>query len=178
MWRLLCFSFLLLSLATVGWLSHELDLFASSSDPAAAKAQGSVEAISKQLDDRAKALDKREADLKKRERELGEKQGVMTTQIARYEKEIESQRARLKHLETLEDTRTEEFRHVYERMDPKKAAKILGDLDVGMAGRIISGMKQEHAAEILSEMASYKARLITEKILSNRKLANVPQEKN
>jgi flagellar motility protein MotE (MotC chaperone) len=49
------------------------------------------------------------------------------------------------------------------KMEAKKAARILDSLDPDLTGRILSGLKQKQAAEILSLMDPEKARLITKR---------------
>ena len=63
----------------------------------------------------------------------------------------------------LRDERAENYKIIYEKMEPKRAAKILDEMDTGLAWQILSGMNRERAAEILGAMSSEKARLITER---------------
>jgi flagellar motility protein MotE (MotC chaperone) len=62
----------------------------------------------------------------------------------------------------------ESFRGVYEKMEAKRAAKILDEMDLTLSSQILGGMRGERAAEILSQMSPDKARLITERYLGKR----------
>jgi flagellar motility protein MotE (MotC chaperone) len=77
-----------------------------------------------------------------------------------------------KELSTWKDARAELFRGLYERMESKKAAKILETMDLDLSNKIIAGMKQDKAAEIMSKMMPDKAKLITEKTFSARNLGS------
>jgi len=77
-----------------------------------------------------------------------------------------------KELSTWKDARAELFRGLYERMESKKAAKILETMDLDLSNKIIAGMKQDKAAEIMSKMMPDKAKLITEKTFSARNLSS------
>lgn len=78
-----------------------------------------------------------------------------------------------KELSTWKDARAELFRGLYEKMESKKAAKILETMDVDLSNKILAGMKQDKAAEIMSKMAPEKARLITEKTFPARGLSSL-----
>lgn len=80
-----------------------------------------------------------------------------------------------KELTTWKDARAELFRGLYEKMESKKAAKILETMDLDLSNKILAGMKQDKAAEIMSKMMPEKAKLITEKTFSSRNLSS--QEK-
>ncbi len=60
--------------------------------------------------------------------------------------------------------RVVQLRDVYEKMDPKRAGKILDEMNVDLATEIVRGMKRERAADILARMSTEKARKISEKI--------------
>ena len=64
------------------------------------------------------------------------------------------------------------FRGLYEKMESKKAAKILESMDVDLSNKIIASMKQDKAADIMSKMLPEKARLITERTFINRELSS------
>ena len=75
------------------------------------------------------------------------------------------------------DRRVLAFKSVYEKMEAKKAAKVLEEMDITLANQILTDMKQERAADILGKMPAEKARLITEKTLGKRKIATTNSSK-
>lgn len=119
------------------------------------------------LKERAKALDTREAEIQAKETELKDKQEFLQQQLGKYEATLGKLRQELKSLEAARDEKVSAFRQVYEKMESKKAARILDELDSELASRILAGMKQQQAAEILGKMDPEKARRITKRFLSS-----------
>jgi len=103
------------------------------------------------------------------EGKLKEKEKSWNAQLAKKDSEILVLK---KELDTWKDARAELFRGLYEKMESKKAAKILETMDLDLSNKILAGMKQDKAAEIMSKMMPDKARLITEKTFSNRELSS------
>ena len=77
----------------------------------------------------------------------------------------------------MKDARAESFKAMYEKMDSKKAAKVLEEMDVNLANQILTGMKQDKAAEIMSKMSTATAKAITEKTLAKRQVASKDSSK-
>lgn len=100
---------------------------------------------------------------------LKNKETEWKNQLAKRESEISGLK---KELDTWKDARAELFRGLYEKMESKKAAKILESMDVDLSNKIIASMKQDKAADIMSKMLPEKARLITERTFINRELSS------
>ncbi|MBI4404602.1 MAG: hypothetical protein HY537_10595 [Deltaproteobacteria bacterium] len=160
--------FLLLTLIVCVWLTWELGLFSFASLRADGKPQTSVEAIQKAFQEKAKALEVKEAELVRKERELSEKEKLLSDQLNRYEATVKEQQKKISELEQLRDSRLSAFRMVYEKMDPKRAAKIIEEMETPMASQILSTIRQDRAAEILSKMAPEKALAVTEQFLGHK----------
>lgn len=173
MWRLTSL-FVFLSMLVSIWLLAELGVFSSApvmasekaEHPAAASSETSIDEYQKTLIEKNKLLEKRETELNKRETSVAEKEKLVSQQLNRYEGIIQELKTKLAELETTKASQAESFRQIYEKMDPKKAARILDDLELGLTSQIIAGMKQEKAAEILGQMSKEKARQVTERYLS------------
>jgi flagellar motility protein MotE (MotC chaperone) len=122
-----------------------------------------VQALHELLKDREKKLADREKQISEKENELKEKQAFLEQQLGKYEATVARLQGELKALEKSKDDKVSAFQQVYEKMEAKKAARILDSLDPDLTGRILSGLKQKQAAEILSLMDPEKARLITKR---------------
>ncbi len=92
--------------------------------------------------------------------------------LARKDKELKAKEAMIAKIK---DNRAETYRSLYEKMEPKQAAKILNDLDINLAGQILGGMKNDKAAEILAKMTSERAKLLTERAVPKRAVASKPK---
>lgn len=119
------------------------------------------------LKDRDKRLADREAQIETKERDLKEKQTFLQQQLGKYEATLAKLRLELKSLEETKEGKIAAFRQVYEKMEAKKAARILDDMDPDLTSKILAGMKQQQAAEILAKMDPEKARRITKRFLSS-----------
>lgn len=177
MWKVLT----ILSTAIVlvfGWMCVELRLFESI--PVQASESKGSQVTGAPVDDYRKLLEQREKELKKREdvvmrkaQENADKEKFLTQQIARYEKIIQDLTGRVSELEGIRADKAETFRGVFEKMEAKKASKILEDMESKMAASVVSGLKSAKAGEILAEMPPDKARAITELILGQRKIGSM-----
>jgi flagellar motility protein MotE (MotC chaperone) len=119
------------------------------------------------LKEREKKVAEREVALDKKEKDLEDRQKILQAQLGKYENVLGKLRSDLKTLESAREEKVAAFRQVYEKMESKKAARILDDLDVDLVSRVLGGMKQQQAAEILSKMDPEKARRITKRALSS-----------
>lgn len=177
MWKI----YTILSLAILlafGWMCAELRVFELI--PVEASDTKGSQVTTKPSDEFRKLLESREKDLKKREdqvlrkhQENEDKEKFLTQQIARYEKIIQDLTGRVSELENLRADKADTFRGVFEKMEPKKASKILEDMDSKMAASVVASLKRDRAGEILSEMSPEKARAITEFILGQRKIGSL-----
>lgn len=135
-------------------------------DAAEPKSQEMVELFN-QLREKEKSLAAREAALEVKLRDLDDRQKIMKEQLGKYENVIGKLRFDLKSLESSRKDKVLAFQQVYEKMEPKKAARILDDLDSDLVVKVLTGMRQQQVAEILSKMDPEKARRITKKLLSS-----------
>lgn len=179
MWKLftLCIA---LSLGMVVWLGYEVGaLFprveAAETGPATDKApadKGAQNALEQQWQERSTALDQRQANLERKEQMLKEKETILATQVERYEKIISEYKARLVEQDEERKSRADAARQVYEKIEPKKAAKIIEQMDISLATQLMSGMKGEKAAAIYGQMSPERAKEITERFLGRRGIAS------
>ena len=79
------------------------------------------ETYAKELSSRQELLDEREKALSKREAELRERETVLKSQVARYEAAIQDS---IVQLDSLKSAQMEGLKQIYEKMEPKKAARI------------------------------------------------------
>ena len=167
MWKI--FALLTLSIATVfAWMCAELGFFGSM--PVYAKEQ-QVEVgteVRKNFDNREKGLRQREEIISRKEREVSDREKLLAQQISRYEKVIQELTGRVGELENLRADKADSFRGVFEKMESKKASKILEEMDPKVAGAVVSSLKKDKAGDILSAMAPEKARAIAEFVLGKR----------
>lgn len=70
-----------------------------------------------------------------------------------------------------------QFLSIYEKMEPKKAAKIIETLDRKLASEVVSEMKAPRAAEILGKVSAEVAKEITELSLKERHSRQVNRKK-
>lgn len=111
-------------------------------------------------------------ELARREREVADKQAIFAVEAGRYEKMIQSLQKKVSDLDALNSSKAEGFRQLYEKMDTKKVASILEEIEPPLAGEILGAMKPNKAAEIMSKMSNARVRLITEKFLLKRLTAS------
>lgn len=177
------FLLIALSLLTFGWLSHELGVFSSISAFADEKESVAIDTLRKQLDEKQRLLTARERELADRERELKDKENALSEQVKRYESSLglmsskvtgleaceksnKEMKAKLVGLESLKDLPSRSYIHIYEKMDPKRAASIFNEMDPKLVGQILTRVKEDRAAEIMNKMEKEKVRLVTENHLA------------
>ncbi len=170
MWRLVTIIITSTLLVTC-WLGYELGLVLPNQVQAADKPD-SLESLQQSIEEKQRAFESREEALSHREQVLVDKEKLLNAQIDRYEKVISELRSRVSDSDTAKEAKLGSFRKVYEQMEPKKSAKILNEMELGLATQIISGMIGARAAEILGMMAPERARLLTERILGNRRVVS------
>ncbi|MCB0417424.1 MAG: hypothetical protein H6617_04385 [Bdellovibrionaceae bacterium] len=121
--------------------------------------------LRKSLQTRERALLGRENVVEKKEKDLKEKEQVLQVQIARYEKIIKDLNAKLAKARKYEEERVAALKSIYERMEPKRAAKVLNKMDTDSVASLLADMRKEQAAEILGRMTSNHAKEVSEKLL-------------
>lgn len=100
-----------------------------------------------------------------RSRELADLKKKWEEALAKKDLEIKS----LKQAnESQNIEKKNQFLSIYEKMEPKKAAKIIETLDRKLASEVVSEMKAPRAAEILGKVSAEVAKEITELSLKER----------
>ena len=102
------------------------------------------------LEARRKSLDQKELALKSLQAEVDKKLDELKALSASMQKLLQQR-------DEAENKRVEDLSKIYEKMDPSRGAKILGDLDEGLAIRILSRMRSKAAGAILANMDQKKA---------------------
>lgn len=171
MWRISGL-FALLSVVVLGWLISELGLVSFTRANAGEQAPATVESLRSDLESQGAKLAERQRDLDRREKALADKEQAMVVQMAEYEKVVGDLRAKLAEAEKKQKTVESSFVQIYERMEPKRAARILDELEIDLAVNILRSIRAPVAAEILGNMSSQRAKLITEKQLTGRVLSS------
>ena len=140
----------------------------ASVDTAPSTEDKEVKTLFEKLQAQQQELEAKTQALVRREQQLAEREALVKTQLTRYEETLTSLRAEVDSLRGLKNAKLDEFRKVYSKMEPKKAARILDDIDTDLAGQIISSLKESQSAEILGQMDPEKARRITARFLTGR----------
>lgn len=193
-YRLVSLTLLGLSFGLVLYIANELDLLgytegSASDQPVAEKQDITDQEV--QLKRRERVLNEKEGILKdqltryeklivdlrtKLEKKEKEYQATLADKERNYKTEIASLEKQNKELKAQQEKtaqqRSETYHLIYEKMDSKKAAKILDEMEVSTATSILENVKQEKAADILSKMSSERARLITERANTKRRPAS------
>jgi len=127
------------------------------------------QAVKEQMERHQKTLDelmKKNQDLKASHKtDLAEVERKWAEVIKK--KELEIQELKEKN-DSQESEKKKQFLSIYEKMEPKQAAKILEGLDRNLASEIFSEMKVQRGAEILGKMNAETAKEITEISLGKR----------
>jgi flagellar motility protein MotE (MotC chaperone) len=118
-------------------------------------------------------LDAKAREIASKEAALSEREALVKTQLSRYEATLTSLRAEVDSLRGLKNAKLEDFKKIYSKMESKKAARILDEMDTDLAGLILSSLKENQSAEILGQMDPEKARRITARFLTGRSFSQV-----
>ncbi|MEZ4750111.1 MAG: hypothetical protein R3B54_05625 [Bdellovibrionota bacterium] len=121
--------------------------------------------LRKSLQTRERALTGRENVVERKEKEVQEKERILQVQIARYEKIIKDLNQKLAGARRYEEERVAALKSIYERMEPKRAAKVLNKMDTESVASLLADMRKEQAAEILGRMTSNHAKEVSERLL-------------
>lgn len=107
--------------------------------------------------------------LREKEKELQQREMELKTLKVEVEKkldDLERLRAQieglLKQKSDVEAQQVKELSQIYEKMDPTKAAKVIAELDEGLAIQVLSSMKRKSAGKILNNVEKGKATSLSE----------------
>jgi len=168
MWRLV-FIIISSTLLVTCWLGYELGLILPNQVHASDKPDA-LESLQQSIQEKEKSLETREEALTHREQMLADKEKILAEQIDRYEKVIVELRSKVAVSDSAKEAKVSSFRKVYEKIEPKKSAKILDEMEIGLASQIIGGMQGDKAAELLGQMSPERARVLTEKIIGSKRV--------
>ena len=126
-----------------------------------------IGSIQKQLVEKKKDLEEKEKQLADKEQILSNKEKVLQDQVKNYERAMEKMKERVAELEEVKKNNLTALKNLYEKMESKKAANVLGDMSPVVSSRILASLKSDRAAEILGRMEVEKARKITERLASS-----------
>lgn len=123
------------------------------------------------------ALTEQKADVATRTRRLAEAEAVLAATEARVGTQIQRLMALKREIEGLVRERAamqqddvKRMVTIYEAMKPKDAARILDELDTGLAIDVLDRMPERRSAPIIAELADTKAREVTRVIMQRRAL--------
>jgi flagellar motility protein MotE (MotC chaperone) len=139
-----------------------------STETAATGSDGQAKELFDKLQGQQRELDEKHRQLGIREQSLVEREALVKAQLSRYEETLSRLRTEVDSLRGLKNTKLEEFRKIYSKMESKKAARILDDMDTDMAGQILSSLKESQSADVMGHMDPEKARRITVRFLTGR----------
>ena len=113
--------------------------------------------------------------IEQRERELQQKENLVMAAERRLDQkigqmeEIESElRALVEQYDAKKNSEIEQLVRIYTAMKPKDAARIFDNLDMSILVTVVTNMKENKVAPILSQMDAEKARQLTEEMSSRR----------
>jgi flagellar motility protein MotE (MotC chaperone) len=158
-----------LSVLTAVWLSIELGFLTPSAftqDTTPVSATVDFDKIKKQISEKESKLQKREQAIETKERELSDRENLVRQQLDGYEKKIQELKTEISGLKKNQEEKNIGMVQVFEKMEPKRSAKILDEMDLETATKLIISMKQQRAAEILSSMQPSRAKAITAKSMA------------
>ncbi|NBT59240.1 hypothetical protein EBT16_10700, partial [bacterium] len=128
------------------------------------------QALQEQLARHEKTIQELKSSLEKEKAESGQKMRLheesWKKKLSELEKELKNKTEALESAKELQKTG---FLGIYDKMEPKQAAKVLESADLNMATQIITQMKAQKAAEVLAKMNPERAKQITEAGLLGQK---------
>ncbi len=120
----------------------------------------------KELDDWANSISMKENVLNATEKKINSKM----EELKKLQDEVSSL---LEQYKAKEDEKNKRLVRIYENMKPQEAAKIFDQMDINILIDIMSGMKEDASAKIISKMETAKAKDLTIKLAQNKKLGKV-----
>jgi flagellar motility protein MotE (MotC chaperone) len=125
-------------------------------------------------------LSERRETIERRERELQQKESLLKAAEQRMDQKIGQMQAIEKQLQGLvqqydakKKAEIEQLVKIYTAMKPKDAARIFDELDMNILLSVVTTMKENKVAPILSQMNAEKARQLTEEMSSRRQIPGV-----
>ena len=161
----------------MGWLVNELGLLGFTSASATEKVSPGVDSLQVALQGREQQLNDREKELQAKERALADKEQLLIQQNAEHEKLIQNLKEKVGESEKKQKMSDATFIQIYEKMDPKKAAHILDELEVDLAVNILRSLRPSIAAEVLGNMSSKRAKISTKGKLLGRNISSSSEDK-
>jgi flagellar motility protein MotE (MotC chaperone) len=127
--------------------------------------------------DTLQRLSERREVIERRERELQQKESLVKAAEQRLDQKISQMQEIEKQLQGLvqqydakKKTEIEQLVKIYTAMKPKDAARIFDQLDMTILVSVVTSMKENKVAPILSLMDAEKARQLTEELSTRRQL--------
>jgi flagellar motility protein MotE (MotC chaperone) len=124
------------------------------------------------LEERKKDLDTREASLNKLEEELQKQKEDLEKRLASLEDVRGKIAAKLEDKVKSDGDKVTALVSVFSNMKPAQAAKIIEGLNEDLAVEVLTKMKNKSAAEILNTMDSEKAKHLSERFAGFKQAAN------
>lgn len=121
------------------------------------------------LTERKKELDLREVEIKKMEEEIVKQREELEKKMTELENMRRKISSVLEEKVQVDDKRVENLVQFYSSMKPQQAAKIIENIDEGLAVEVLARMKKKSAAEIMNLLKPEKAQVISEKYTGYRK---------
>ena len=132
-------------------------------------------AILQQLAGRRSALDQRARELDRRAALLETAAAGLDGQIAQLS-ELRAQIATaIEQHDAAEEAKLKSLIKIYETMKPKAAAEIFDRLEMPVLLRVIGGMREANAADVLARMDPVKAKQVTTELAKHTKLLEAQQ---
>ena len=130
-------------------------------------------ALFTKLEDRKKQLDAREAQLAKLDEELQSQKLEIERRLASLEEVREKISSKLEDKVKVDQLKVESLVGMYAKMKPVQAAKVIEGINEDLAVEVLSKMKSTAAAEILNLMDPEKAKKLSERFAGFREPAAV-----
>jgi flagellar motility protein MotE (MotC chaperone) len=146
--------------------------------PAAADVRGLSDEeirVFAQLNDRKRQLDQREAELNRLEEELQRKQKEIEEQLAKMERVRTDISSVLKDRVEQDQEKLDKLVQVYSAMKPVQAARVIEGLNEELAIEVLNKMKKKAAADILNIMDAKKAKRLSELLAGYQSLRSPAQ---
>jgi flagellar motility protein MotE (MotC chaperone) len=121
------------------------------------------------LSERKNELDLREKEIQKMEDEIAKQKEDLEKKMVELEDMRKKISSVLEEKVQADDKRIENLVQFYSSMKPQQAAKVIENLDEGLAVEVLARMKKKAAADIMNLLKAEKAQVISEKYAGYRK---------
>ena len=132
-------------------------------------------AILQQLAARGSALDQRARELDRKSALLETAAAGLEGQIAQLSELRTRIAAAIEQHDAAEDAKLKSLIKIYETMKPKAAAEIFDRLEMPVLLRVVGGMREAKAADVLARMDPVRAKQVTTELAKHTKLLEAPQ---